>query len=279
MKNYIFFIITSFLVLPAFGQNNDKMWNPYKTKWIDTTRTEILFVRAMTDKSLDEDRNDIYILEIGRRNLHFRPYSEFLEDSVYKELDTLRTTIGELMQTYIPNKTPNINISRLQTDLKRKEVKESCLALLNTVSYTEPLEKIKWNLIDTTKIYKGHKCRKATAEFRGRKWIAWYTEEIPVSYGPWKFSGLPGLILQAATDDMAIHLFAVSIRNGGNPMGIKEIPEEKMDRKSFLEFFRKFNKEGGMGEAIMRVAPPMPGQGITKPPFRELFYVPMETDY
>ena len=30
--------------------------------------------------------------------------------------------------------------------------------------------------------------------FRGRDYIAWYTEEIPYPYGPYKFSGLPGLI-------------------------------------------------------------------------------------
>lgn len=38
-------------------------------------------------------------------------------------------------------------------------------------------------------------CKKATTHFRGRDYIAWYTLEIPLPYGPYKFHGLPGLII------------------------------------------------------------------------------------
>ena len=40
----------------------------------------------------------------------------------------------------------------------------------------------------------GYPCHKATTRFRGRDYVAWYTEEIPFPYGPFKFGGLPGLI-------------------------------------------------------------------------------------
>lgn len=38
-------------------------------------------------------------------------------------------------------------------------------------------------------------CHKATAEYRGTKLIAYYTDKIPVPAGPSKFGGLPGLIV------------------------------------------------------------------------------------
>lgn len=41
---------------------------------------------------------------------------------------------------------------------------------------------------------------KAEVTFKGRSWIAWYSPEIPLPYGPYKFSGLPGLIVKI-TDD------------------------------------------------------------------------------
>jgi len=40
------------------------------------------------------------------------------------------------------------------------------------------------------------KCHKATTKFAGRSYIAWFTTDIPISDGPYKFSGLPGLIIK-----------------------------------------------------------------------------------
>lgn len=56
-------------------------------------------------------------------------------------------------------------------------------------------ELMKWNLINETKIIGKFTCYKATTEFRGREYTAWYTLEIPVPFGPRKFGGLPGLII------------------------------------------------------------------------------------
>lgn len=62
------------------------------------------------------------------------------------------------------------------------------------------LPEIKWNLKykETKKIGK-YNCKKATATFRGTDIEAYYTPEIPVSIGPYKFKGLPGLILEVKT--------------------------------------------------------------------------------
>lgn len=59
---------------------------------------------------------------------------------------------------------------------------------------------IKWNLKykETKKIGK-YVCKKATATFRGTDIEAWYTIDIPVPLGPYKFKGLPGLILEVKT--------------------------------------------------------------------------------
>jgi len=61
--------------------------------------------------------------------------------------------------------------------------------------YTEPKPNFGWEILPETKDILGYKCQKAKGKFRGREYIAWFSSEIPRSDGPWKFSGLPGLIL------------------------------------------------------------------------------------
>lgn len=60
----------------------------------------------------------------------------------------------------------------------------------------DELHNLDWKLEpNETLNISGYKCRKASLNFRGRKYVAYYTTEIPISFGPWKFKNLPGLIL------------------------------------------------------------------------------------
>jgi len=60
----------------------------------------------------------------------------------------------------------------------------------------EVTPKINWKIGKETKKIGKFNCKKATANFRGRNYIAWFAKEIPLPFGPWKFNGLPGLILE-----------------------------------------------------------------------------------
>lgn len=61
--------------------------------------------------------------------------------------------------------------------------------------YNESKSFLKWEFYNDSLIIQNLKCFKATTHFRGRDFIAWYTNSIPYQFGPWKFGGLPGLIL------------------------------------------------------------------------------------
>lgn len=61
----------------------------------------------------------------------------------------------------------------------------------------EDWEKPEWEIDDSTKVIMDYECVMACANFRGRKWIAWFAADIPIQEGPWKLCGLPGLILEA----------------------------------------------------------------------------------
>lgn len=81
--------------------------------------------------------------------------------------------------------------------------------------YEEDWEKPEWELTDDTKEILGYQCFRATADYRGRKWTAWFAPEIPIQDGPWKLCGLPGLIIEAhdAADDY--HFTASGLKQSG----------------------------------------------------------------
>ena len=81
--------------------------------------------------------------------------------------------------------------------------------------YEEDWEKPEWEIIDETKEIMGFQCFKATADYRGRRWTAWFTPEIPVQDGPWKLCGLPGLILEAVDSGNVYHFVASGLKQNG----------------------------------------------------------------
>ncbi|MCF1192524.1 GLPGLI family protein [Mangrovimonas sp. AS39] len=62
--------------------------------------------------------------------------------------------------------------------------------------YEQPKNQFNWKLTGETKIINEYNAQKATVKFSGRNYIVWFTSEIPIMDGPYKFNGLPGLIIE-----------------------------------------------------------------------------------
>lgn len=72
--------------------------------------------------------------------------------------------------------------------------------LINDVFFYDTEDKINWNLGRETKKFENYTLQKATATFGGRNWTAWFSKEIDIPEGPYKFRGLPGMIFQIYDD-------------------------------------------------------------------------------
>ena len=66
-----------------------------------------------------------------------------------------------------------------------------------TIRGTTKMSVPDWKLSEESSIINGFSCKKATANYLGRNWIVWYTEDIPLPIGPWMLWGTPGLIVSA----------------------------------------------------------------------------------
>ncbi|EQB92929.1 GLPGLI family protein [Elizabethkingia anophelis] len=95
--------------------------------------------------------------------------------------------------------------------------KSELVTHIGTDAYKIPDEYVwKWKILPDKKNIGGYKVQKAISKFGGRSWEAWFTSEIPVSDGPYKFWGLPGLIV-SVSDKSGTHEI--------NLVKVKKIPE------------------------------------------------------
>ena len=64
-----------------------------------------------------------------------------------------------------------------------------------------------WEInMERNRIISGYNCFNATTNYGGRSWSVWFASEIPINSGPYKFKGLPGLILEAK-DSLGFYTF------------------------------------------------------------------------
>ena len=130
------------------------------------------------------------ILQIGRNCSCFMDYSAFQSDSV----NAVPNSSTEEKKKYQMQKMKN-NLFFDQTVLQNYPQGEMSVYSVippDNYVYKEKLRSIQWSLVNETDTVCGYACKKATGEYGGRKWIVWYAPEIPATFGPWKFCGLPG---------------------------------------------------------------------------------------
>ena len=101
----------------------------------------------------------------------------------------------------------------------------------NNSQFTEPCPPQQWTLHNETMTILEHRCQKATCHWRGRDYVAWFAPDIPIKRGPWRFNGLPGLILKLYDTDRFYTFEAVSLKNMNEPMMLYEFNYMKSTRQ------------------------------------------------
>ena len=78
------------------------------------------------------------------------------------------------------------------------------------IHYEEPLPAVTWELSDEVKEVNGIPSKQARGKLYGREWIVSYATDVPLPVGPWKLTGLPGLVTEAVTTDSLYHFTLIS---------------------------------------------------------------------
>jgi GLPGLI family protein len=101
------------------------------------------------------------------------------------------------------------------------------------------LEKPNWTIVaDSTKKIDDYTCLLAKGFLCGRNFTAWFTPDIPVSAGPWKLWGLPGLIISARSDDDIVDISMKSLKKT-DAFPTEPIVKETVNKEEYKILFQK----------------------------------------
>lgn len=105
----------------------------------------------------------------------------------------------------------------------------------------EKIPVINWKLTNDVRLIKGYNCKKATTHFRGRDYIAWFTTDISIEAAPWKFVGLPGLVIDIEDTRQQVKIYFEKIEY---PVSDKVPPFVKEGTEIAIEKYFTFRNEG-----------------------------------
>lgn len=172
MKNLLLTIFT-FLSILLYAQNQRFSY-------------EYKFVSDSTTK--DKSETELMYLDISKNGSKFYSRDKAVADSLLKEMDKKGNydykgiKFGRVQ--YIVEKTyPDYIINFFsQIDMDEYKVIDD--------------RKLNWKILPDKEKIGEFNTQKAITQFAGRNWIAWFTTDIPFQDGPYKFNGLPGLIVK-----------------------------------------------------------------------------------
>ena len=156
---------------------------------------EYQFVKDTLNK--EEITKELMVLDIDKEGSNFYSREVYLSDSAMTAYFE-----KQIQSTGSMNVDPKIMAQRkgsvrYKIFKKYPEFKVKSRVQLGMDSYNvSDNRKLNWNILPEKQKIGEFNSQKATTEFAGRKWVAWFSTELPFQDGPYKFHGLPGLIVK-----------------------------------------------------------------------------------
>lgn len=200
------------------------------------------FIYEVTMKPDANDKTSEFLekayLDISPEKSIFYGEKRMLRDSL---MDRMRTT-----QNWDRSQFQDLRSKLdfiIEKDLSNQKIIYKQRIARDNYEYDEE-RKMVWKILpETTKIGE-YKVQKAETEFAGRVWTAWFAQELPYQDGPYKFSGLPGLIIKIedADGDYSFDL-EQSKKIGQSAEFLSRGNVVKLKRKDFLKQQEKFERD------------------------------------
>lgn len=225
-------------------------------------------------KGIDSLQKTVMILDVADKKSLYRDYLTVSQDSVLKiEVEKMQKAgvFKDLSKSF---QMPKFAY-KITKEYPTMKVNFSERMLNSVFGYNEE-PKFNWKISNDKQKIGEYEAQKATTEFGGRQWTAWFTEAIPFPDGPYKFSGLPGLIVKIEDADKNYSwelkgnkkienyselTYMEGLMTNGNPIKTTDVPREKFE-KTFDEY--KKDPFGSMRDKLAQVDKNMKMPGSDK---------------
>lgn len=138
------------------------------------------------------------VLDIAKDKSVYQDFTVPAQDSIIKvaveEMEKTQT-FKDMSKTI---KMPKFSYKVIKSYPTMKETYQDRISI-NLFGYEEDL-KLNWKILNDKEKIGTYNTQKATTEFGGRQWTAWFSTDLPFPDGPYKFYGLPGLIVKIEDD-------------------------------------------------------------------------------
>jgi GLPGLI family protein len=265
MKKIVISTLFVMAIWPVFSQEIFYATPPSRGEEMEKLSLDMATVRVyyqFTQKEKAKDksafRNDRMTLDIGPQMSCYYDETKSQRDSIaslaLKNLDpsmikSIRVFKGDPngMSDYALGEKNERNYFDGNSETIYKNRINGAITIIDNPSglfrCEDPVGTLKWEITQDTATIFDTSCQKAKVRFRGRDYVAWFAPEIPINDGPWKFFGLPGLIIRINDTAGLISFECVGLQYLDNPYEIG-IPQGKYYKCSRKELEKAVRNRG-----------------------------------
>ena len=186
---------------------------------------------------VDSLHKTMTILDVTKEKSLYRDFLMVSQDSFLEvEMEKMRKsgTFKDLSKMF---KTPKFSYKITKT-YPSMDIRYTDQILQDVVAYEEKLA-LDWKIQEEKSMIGEYSAQKATTQFGGRSWTAWFSAELPMPDGPYKFHGLPGLIVKISDSE---NHYSWELKGNKPVADFQEISYSEKMQKEF---------GGGRGETLL----------------------------
>lgn len=190
--------------------------------------------------NLENHGSEKMVLIIGNDISNFQSYRKYECDRVGRQKQKEGVLLDWIQSGAVRDYTYRYHFSIYKNYPKGKMTTIDKILFGDYYEYDEINNPFEWNILCDTAIVAGYYCQRATCDFAGRTWEAWFSEELPFNDGPYKFGGLPGLILNIfdTRGHYSFEFLSIEAMSKGETIGIEEKDYIKTTKQGFFDAVR-----------------------------------------